>query len=192
MYMPGHRFDPSSNPLERLEGRERREAVPAEDVVGRLGLQSRHTVLDLGIGTGYFALPMAARAGWVLGVDIEPKMLSILSDRLRQGGAGNISLLRADMLGLPLVDGSVDRILAAFVYHEVDDKTALVRECARALVPGGSLTVVDFQKHSTAPLGPPVSIRRTSAHVIRMASQAFSLKSDFRTEVYYQLQFTKL
>ena len=50
---------------------------------------------------------------------------------------------------LPHADGSVDRVLSAFVFHHLppDAKAAMLREVRRVLVPGGRLILLDFEGH---------------------------------------------
>lgn len=186
----GHRFSAEGDFVQRLEGRERRELVPQDGIVSRMALTRGQTVLDLGSGTGYFTLPIADRAGEVVALDMEPKMLRVLSQRVRECGIGNIHQLLGDMMSLPLADESVDRVFAAFVYHEADSQKALVDQCQRVLRRGGRLTIVDFQKRET-PIGPPVSERKSPAHVTRTCSKGFKAVGRHETKVYYQLEFEK-
>lgn len=187
-----HRFEATAGFLDRLEGPARMEAIPPRTIVSRLALSSRNTVLDLGGGIGFFTFPMAERAAEVVSVDIEPMMLGILKLRARERAVGNLHIVGGDITALPLRSAAVDHVLAAFVYHEVADQSNLVSECARVLRPMGFLTVVDFQKHRTDHMGPPVSIRKTPEHVERTAAGWFSHFARFETETYYQLTFRKV
>jgi ubiquinone/menaquinone biosynthesis C-methylase UbiE len=181
-----HRFSASGDFVARLESSERREAIPKEDILPRLGLSKQDLVVDLGAGIGYFAFPMAELASEVISVDVEPKMLGVLASRMKVLGAVNVRLLRAEMTSLPIADSCVDFILAAFVYHEVADQGRLLDECARVLKPSGRLVVIDFQKHETS-MGPPVSERKTPAHVLRTARPWFRLDSRYDTDIFYLL-----
>jgi ubiquinone/menaquinone biosynthesis C-methylase UbiE len=186
----GHRFDASGDFVERLEGSERREAIPPEDVVNRMGVSKMDTVVDLGAGIGYFTFPMAKLVKTVIAVDIEPKMVEILKRRLVERGVSNVKAFKAEITALPVESESVDHVLAAFVYHEVRLQKELMRECARLLRPGGRLTVVDFQKRETA-FGPPVLERKTPESVERTAGKWFAQLSRFETDTYYQIMFEK-
>jgi ubiquinone/menaquinone biosynthesis C-methylase UbiE len=94
------------------------------------------------------------------------------------------------MSRIPLPDASVDHVLAAFVYHEVESQETLLAEIARVLRRGGKLTVIDFQKRLEAD-GPPIWVRKSPAHVKRTASRWFSQISGNGTKGYYQLMFSK-
>ena len=185
-----HRFDSSGAYTERLEGERRRRSIPPEPVVERMQLTNDGVVLDLGAGIGYFSFPIAERAKEVIAVDIEPKMLSVLSQRIASSANSKIATIRGDISSLPLEDGAVDHVLAAFVYHEVPDQSEFLEEAARVLSLKGKLTVVDFQKRFTGE-GPPIWVKKSPEHVGRTASKWFTEVSRFETKVFYQLSFVK-
>jgi len=185
------RFSASGDFVERLEGPERREAIPEKDIMPKLGLSKRDIVVDMGAGIGYFTFPMAERSSEVISIDIEPKMLSVLASRIKGLGTGNVRLIQAEMTALPIADSCVDFVLAAFVYHEVADQGRLLDECARILKPSGRLVVIDFQKHETS-IGPPVRERKTPAHVLRTAKPLFRLASRYETDVFYLLSLARI
>ena len=185
-----HRFSLEGDFMERLEGRERREAIPQDVVASKLSCSRGCLSADLGAGIGYFTFPLAKRAGRVIAIDIEPKMLEVISMRIAEHEADNIAPVRGEITATPLADSSMDHVLAAFVYHEVGSQQNLLRECARILRSSGRLDLLDFQKCETS-FGPPVSDRKTPEHVIGNASNAFKLESRFETDVFYQLSFSK-
>jgi ubiquinone/menaquinone biosynthesis C-methylase UbiE len=185
-----HRFSAEGEFVERLEGPERRAVIPREEIIPRMGLRSDHTVLDLGAGIGYFSIPMAERVNRVISIDMEPKMLDVLSSRIRADGIQRVDPLRAEITNLPIADGSVDGVLAAFVYHEVEDRRRLMAEASRVVRSGGSVTVIDFQKRGTV-IGPPFKDRKTPKDVLRSSPDELTLAERHETEVYYQLGFRK-
>jgi len=190
MGVRSRRFSAEGDFIERLEGPDRRRLVPTKDIIPRLGITKRDAVIDLGSGIGYFSIPLAKIAGSVLALDLEPKMLAVLSERIRTLKMSNIHMVAADMTSLPIADGSVDHVFAAFVYHEVPRPIRLIEESHRVLQIGGMLTIIDFQKWET-PIGPPVSERKTPEQVERAASRFLIERSRHETDVYYQLTFAK-
>ena len=186
----GHKFSAEGDFLERLEGPERMAAIPRDEILPRMGLSRTQTVVDLGAGSGYFSLPLAERVRRVVSIDVEPKMLGVLDQRIRLAGISNIDLVRGEITHIPIVDDSMDHVLAAFVYHEVDRPARLMFESMRVLKPGGSVTVLDFQKKETV-IGPPINDRKTSAQVVRSAPDELRLESMHDADVYYQLEFRK-
>ena len=186
----GHRFSAEGDFLERLEGPERMALIPMDEILPRMNLSRTQTILDLGAGSGYFSMPIAERVRRVISIDLEPKMLEVLDQRIRLSRTQNIELIRAEISRIPLADDSVDHVLAAFVYHEVGRPARLMFESSRVLRPGGMLTVIDFQKRET-PIGPPVGERKTPTQVIRSSPDDLHLHSMHEADVYYQIEMVK-
>jgi SAM-dependent methyltransferase len=101
---------------------------------GGLGAASR--VLEVGIGTGRIALPLAERVGRVIGVDRSQPMLAKLVEKR---GPLPVELARADATRLPLRDHSVDAAVGVHVFHLIPGWRTVLAELARVLRPGGRL-----------------------------------------------------
>lgn len=101
---------------------------------GRLGPASR--VLEIGVGTGRIALPLAARVAGVTGVDRSAPMLAKLVEKR---GALPVDLVRGDGTRLPLRDARFDAAAAVHVFHLIPGWRAVLGELARVLRPGGRL-----------------------------------------------------
>ncbi len=191
MSRKAHKFEASGDFAEHLEGGRRREMIPVESVIPRMNIREQDSVADLGAGTGYFTLPMASMCGEVIAVDMEPKMLAFLKDRAFEEAIDNVSLVKGEITSLPLASESVDRVMAAFVYHEVESQDRLLRECHRVLRPSGSLTVIDFQKRLMR-YGPPIWVRKRPEHVLSTGTGMFRLEDRFDARAYYQLRLRKV
>lgn len=94
------------------------------------------TVLEICVGTGAIAKPLADAGHTVVGVDLSRPMLDIAATRLPG------MLLHGDAAVLPLADRSVDAVVAVWAVHVVGDFDALVDEVRRVLRPGGVWLVV--------------------------------------------------
>jgi ubiquinone/menaquinone biosynthesis C-methylase UbiE len=141
-----------------------RTALAAASVVG-----APERVLDLGCGTGYLLRLLARqwpKATELAGIDPAPAMIEAadglaLDDRLdfRIGAAER----------LPYSDGSFDLVVSTTSFYHWADQQAGLRECARVLVPGGHLVLVD----RFSPLLVPTLIgsRRARARTCRRADQ---------------------
>jgi ubiquinone/menaquinone biosynthesis C-methylase UbiE len=186
-----HKFEAKGDFVRRLDRPERRRAIPPDEVIERMGVSKKDILLDLGAGIGYFSIPLSSKVKEVVAVDSEPKMLGIIEQRAARRRRSNIRTLLGEALSLPVPDESFDRVLLAFVYHELAMPALVLEECSRVLRPEGRLTVVDFQKCET-PFGPPVEERKTPEHVEKRAKKRFLMKAHYSEEVYYQLEFKKL
>jgi SAM-dependent methyltransferase len=99
-------------------------------------------LLDIGCGTGRFAVLAAERLGArVWGVDASDEMLAEATAR---PGASRVGWRRAEAGRLPFRDGWFDAAHAHLVLHLVDDLGAAIAEMARVLVPGGRVAVGTF------------------------------------------------
>ena len=110
-------------------------------------------VLDLCCGTGDMTLalnryrPRASAAGGgsapiapILAADFSHKMLALGQKKF---AGHNIVSVEADALSLPLPNGSVDLVTAAFGFRNLTDYPAGLREIARVLKPGAEVAILE-------------------------------------------------
>lgn len=131
----------------------REEEEHASKLLALLGIQPGWTVCDLGVGSGYHALPIAdmvGPSGRVLGVDIQPEMLFFLDERARQAAIENIHLILGELHDPRLPAESCDLVLMVDVYHELSHPQEVLRAIRRALRPGGRLALVEFRAEDPA------------------------------------------
>jgi SAM-dependent methyltransferase len=98
---------------------------------------ARRSLLDLGCGSGYWLAGYADEAAAVIGVEPDPRLLSLAAGRdtrvrVRHGSAEHI----------PLPDQSVDVVHARFAYFFPPAGDAGLAEVMRVLRPGGTLVFV--------------------------------------------------
>lgn len=119
-----------------------------------LGLRDGETVLDLGSGGG-FDVFLAARevgpTGRVIGVDMTPEMLERARRNGERSGLRQVEFREGRIEALPVEDASVDAVLSNCVINLVPDKSAVYREIARVLRPGGRMVVSDIVLESPLP-----------------------------------------
>jgi ubiquinone/menaquinone biosynthesis C-methylase UbiE len=115
-------------------------------LLDRAGVGPGMRVLDAGSGPGRLTLPAADRvgtAGRVLAVDLEPRMLERLRERLAARGLRNVETLEAALGDGRLPAGAFDVAFLVTVLGEIGDAPAALREIHRALRPGGRLSVTE-------------------------------------------------
>ncbi|MEJ3743716.1 methyltransferase domain-containing protein [Actinomycetes bacterium KLBMP 9797] len=103
------------------------------------------TVLDVGGGTGGFAVPLAEAGHRVTVVDTSPDALAALTRRAAEAGvAERVRAVQgdADALGGLVEPGSVDLVLCHAVLDVVDEPAGVVAALAAALRPGGAASVL--------------------------------------------------
>ncbi|MCP2679598.1 metalloregulator ArsR/SmtB family transcription factor [Maricaulaceae bacterium NA33B04] len=103
--------------------------------------------VDVGTGTGRMLELFSPQASEGMGVDLSREMLSVARSKLSEAGLSSRFVRQADASALPLEDGAADLVTVHQVLHYLPDPRVALQECARVLVPGGLLLVVDFDEH---------------------------------------------
>ena len=101
-------------------------------------------VLEVGPGTGYYALEVAEWLGpdGRLDVfDLQQEMLDHTLLRAEQRGLANLVAVQGDACELPYEDASHDAAYLVTVLGEIPDQEAALRELARVVKPGGRVVV---------------------------------------------------
>jgi ubiquinone/menaquinone biosynthesis C-methylase UbiE len=113
-------------------------------------------VLEIGPGTGYYSLDLAA---WIGGAgqldifDIQQEMLDHTMGRADERGLSNLVPAQGDARELPYEADSFDAVVLTTVLGEIPDRDAAFREIARVLRPGGRVVVGELfgDPHFTTP-----------------------------------------
>lgn len=151
---------------------------PTQALIEALDIQTGNQVLDVGCGDGT-ALAALPDGTWRSGVDRSEMMLSIASRKLRvHARAGRITLRQGDMLALPFMDESFDRILASNVLYFCSDIPAFVGECRRVARPGAVLGIYVTSARSMAKW--PFAGPKTHRHFSREQLEAQLLAAGIR------------
>ena len=109
-----------------------------------LAPQPGERLLEVGPGTGYYAVPVAdwlGPAGTLEIFDLQQDMLDHTTDRAREAGLTNLVATQGDARALPYRDGAVDGAYLVAVLGEIPDQEAALRELARVVRPSGRKVV---------------------------------------------------
>jgi len=138
-------FLPLYDPLVKLLGADRAR----RKLFDQARVQPHQRVLDIGCGTGTFAV---AIKGWlpsvqVVGLDPDPKALGRSSRKADRAGA-SIRFDQGFANALPYPDGHFDRVFSSLMFHHLphDTRPPTLREVRRVLKRGGSLHLLDFEQ----------------------------------------------
>jgi SAM-dependent methyltransferase len=110
------------------------DTVAAQTQVLAAELAGAAPVLEIGVGTGRIAVPLAEAGVTIAGLDLSAEMLAVLASK-----NSPIPAVRGSALQLPLADQSVAAVIACHVLHLIPDWRAVVDEALRVLQPGGLL-----------------------------------------------------
>lgn len=101
------------------------------------GLTAQSRVLEVGVGTGRIAIPVAPHVGMYTGVDISAGMMGVL--RAKQKPDERIFLVQGDATRLPFADASLDAVIGVHIFHLIPGWREALQEVTRVLKPDGHL-----------------------------------------------------
>jgi ubiquinone/menaquinone biosynthesis C-methylase UbiE len=115
-------------------------------VLAARGLDATSMVVDLGAGTGRFALAAARRFGQVTAVDISPAMLEVLRVRAATAAVTNLACMQAGFLSYQHAGSPADAVYTRNALHQLPDfwKAVALNRISRMLRPGGVLRLHDL------------------------------------------------
>jgi SAM-dependent methyltransferase len=103
------------------------------------------SVVDIGAGTGQFALAAARVCARVVAVDVSPVMLARLAENIARCAVSNVEVVRAGFLTYRHASEPADLVYSRFALHHLPDfwKAIALRRIADMLRPGGVLRLWD-------------------------------------------------
>lgn len=136
-------------------------------------------IVDIGGGTGGFAVPLAEQGHRVRVVDPSPDALAALARRAdEQGVTDRITGQQGDLTTLAELvgsDGEVDLVLCHGVLEMVDDPAAALAAVAGVLRPGGFLSLLVAQRYAS------VVARAMAGHFVSARELLDRTEADART-----------
>jgi SAM-dependent methyltransferase len=132
-----------------VQGYDRKAGTdPAADVevLRALGLGADSTLVDLGAGTGTFALAVAPYCERVIAVDVSPAMIGVIKEKAKQAGIATIDVVQAGFLSYTHRGAPVDFVYSRNALHHLPDfwKVIALAGIAAMLRPGGVLRLHDL------------------------------------------------
>lgn len=129
---------------------ESREVFSARrEILAAVGLTPGDRIADVGSGTGLYVAAFSAAvgpAGRVFAVDISPRLVDFIEQRIRQEGLSNVVAVRSTTTSIRLAPGSLTHAFVCDAYHHFDRYPEMLASIHDALVPDGRLVVVDFDR----------------------------------------------
>src|SRR5207247_1331272 len=125
---------------EWLERPERNEEERTDLLVDSLKIKPGEVVADIGAGTGYLTRRLGEKVrptGKVFAVDIQPEMLTLLTNKMLELGLTNIQAVLGTISDPKLPPASVDTVLMVDVYHEFSEPYEMMQAICKGVKPGG-------------------------------------------------------
>jgi ubiquinone/menaquinone biosynthesis C-methylase UbiE len=136
-----------------LERTERDDEEAPDLALDALKIPKGATVADIGAGSGYITVKLAARVGntgRVYANDVQPQMIQMLRQKLIDQRILNVTPVLGSVNDPKLPPGAIDLELLVDVYHEFSEPQAMLRHLRDALKPGGRLVLLEYRKEDPA------------------------------------------
>lgn len=132
--------------VSRYDSKEDAAAAAELTLCRELGLHGRSVLVDLGAGTGQFALAAATECARVVAVDVSPVMLDALRAKAGQAGVGNIEVVQAGFLSYRHEGPPADFVYSRYALHHLPDfwKAVALARVRRMLRPGAVFRLWDI------------------------------------------------
>ena len=120
-----------------------------ERIRERAGLKRSDVVLDLGCGTGAFAIPASRFCAKVCAADVSAPMLGLLRQKIAEQKIKNIETFAAGFLTFPNFATPFDAVVSSLALHHLPDfwKVVALKRIADALKSGGVFYLADVVFH---------------------------------------------
>jgi predicted methyltransferase len=132
-----------------LEREDREDEERPDRVLEVMGLRLGDVVADVGAGSGYYTRRIAKSVlpgGKVYAADIQREMLQLLEQLAAEEGVGGIETILGTATDPRLPEGTLDWILLADVYHEMEAFELMLVRMRDSLAPGGRVALVEYRK----------------------------------------------
>jgi ubiquinone/menaquinone biosynthesis C-methylase UbiE len=139
-----------------LERTARLKQERTDRAVKALHLRPTDQVADLGAGTGYFSVRMAAELpqGQVYAVDLQPEMLDYLNQRQQQ--FPNLIPIQGSATNPNLPANRLDLALLVDAYHEFEFPQEMMQGVVQALKPKGRVVLLEYRAENPLVLIKPL------------------------------------
>jgi ubiquinone/menaquinone biosynthesis C-methylase UbiE len=110
------------------------------------GLGADSVVVDLGAGSGTFAVAVAPHCKRVIAVDVSPAMISAMKSKVEDLGLTNVEIVEAGFLSFEAPSAPVDFVYSRHALHSLpdDQKREALKHVAALLKPGGIFYLKDL------------------------------------------------
>ena len=133
----------------RFEVESREVYAARHAVLEALGLRAGMRVADVGAGTGLFTFPISEAVGprgWVYAVDIAPRFVEHVVALAEERHVTNVTGVLCPQTSVALPHESIDLAYVCDTYHHFAFPSRTLASLRSALVPGGRLVVIDFER----------------------------------------------
>ncbi|PQO41117.1 class I SAM-dependent methyltransferase [Blastopirellula marina] len=135
--------------VKRFEVESREIFHGRDEIIQQLKLKPGDRIADIGTGTGLFIEPFSkavGQDGWVYALDIAPKFVERVGKLAKEYHLENVTPVVCGEDDVRLAPRSIDVAFICDVYHHFEYPQPSLASIHKALVPGGQLVVIDFNR----------------------------------------------
>lgn len=140
--------------VKNFESDERDAYQKPEKVLEYLGNIDDKKIMDIGAGSGYFSVKLAAKGANVIAADVNEEFQEVIKKRIEEDELSNIELRKIPYDSPNLENEEVDMALIVNTYHHIKNRSEYFAKVKAGTKETGELVVIDFFKSET-PVGPP-------------------------------------
>lgn len=135
-----------------LDRTDREEEEHSNNAVKAMRLRPTDVVADIGAGTGYYSMKVAAVVprGKVFAVELQAELRNHIDRKIKERSVHNIEVVPGDTLGVNLPDNTVDFAFMVDVYHELAWPREMLQSIRSCLKPGGRLMLMEYRGEDPA------------------------------------------
>ena len=164
--------------IKKFENPERLAELDPKNTLIKLGFNENMVLCDIGAGSGIFSLPAAQlSSGDIYALEIPDGMIDAMESKKAESNLRNLLIRKVESDSLPLQSGICDMVIMVTVFHEIEDKTSMLKEINRILKENGKLAMIEFHKEKT-PMGPPVDHRISQDQAAEMCNENGFISTD--------------
>jgi ubiquinone/menaquinone biosynthesis C-methylase UbiE len=152
-----------------LERSEREQEEAPSKAVEALDFKAGQVVADIGAGSGYYTSRIAKRVGptgRVYATDIQPGMIQLLDQRVKNEGLDNVTTVLGTMDDPKLPPRAIDVAIMVDVYHELQQPQLFLQRLKDAFKPDGRLVLLEFRKED--PSVPILEVHKMSVAEVKL------------------------
>lgn len=131
------------------EWEERDEWMNVARILELSGVETGHTVADIGCHEGYLSMHLAEAVGpegMIWAEDISSYRLERLRKHAGERGHDNIRTILGEETDPKLPEGTIDIVFVVDSYHEMAKPMTMLRHFRKALKPGGRILILEKLK----------------------------------------------
>jgi ubiquinone/menaquinone biosynthesis C-methylase UbiE len=169
---------------------QRRNWQNPEEILAKINLKEGDSFVDIGCGSGFFALPAARKVGEkgkVYGVDLDELSLIELKNLAGREGLTNMTLTAGKAENVIPCKTCADVVFFGMALHDFAEPSKVLENAKLILKRNGRLVNLDWKKEPMK-IGPPLHIKFSEEQAMKLIEAAtFKIESVENIGLYHYI-----